>query len=399
MPSYDEWERTDMMQTHYVIGLMSGTSLDGMDAALVKLTTNGHAYDLELVHFLSESYAPTIKNKLADLCIPETATIENMSAMNMYLGELFAEITLKLIREANFTVDDILLIGSHGQTIFHQPDPIYLHAKPITSTLQIGDIGVIAERTGITTIGDFRTRDMAAGGQGAPLVPYADYTLFKSDRVGRVLVNVGGIANLTILPKQADESDVIAYDTGPGNMLIDAFTSLATDGAQSYDENGALATQGTVSKTWLQKLLQHPYYNLRPPKSTGREMFGLQYAKKLWEQGDAYQLSPYDKIATITALTAQTIATEIKRYVVKFQLEEVLMSGGGSYNSTLMDHLATYLPKGMGLHTTDKYDMSPDAKEAIVFALLGYQCYNKQTNTLPSVTGAKNKVIMGKIAW
>lgn len=383
----------------YVVGLMSGTSLDGIDAALVKISDSNGKIGLRPVQFSSLSFINDIKNKILDLCVPETARIENISVMNMLLGELFAEAAEKVIKEAGLSPKDILLISSHGQTIYHQPDSVILDGKEITSTLQIGDIGVVAERTGITTVGDFRTRDMAAGGQGAPLVPYADYMLFKEKEFGRVLVNIGGISNVTILPKDSSESNVIAYDTGPGNMIIDAFTNWATNGEHSYDKDGSLAANGNVCEKWLEVLLKHDYFELPAPKSTGREMFGLHFAKDLWNEAENYQIKDVDKIATVTDLTAKTIAMEINQYVDSNNLEEVLISGGGWYNKTLIERLTFFLAKAVQVKTTDEYDMPADAKEAITFALLGYQCYRKKTNNLPSATGAKNEVVMGKIAW
>lgn len=385
--------------SNYVIGLMSGTSLDGIDAAIVKVMDSEQEIKMELIHFTSLALSDLVKEKLLTLCNPKAARIEDVSAMNMLLGELFAEASLKAIKKAGLTNKDILLISSHGQTIFHQPDSITIDGREVTSTFQIGDIGVIAERTGIMTVGDFRTRDIAAGGQGAPLVPYADYMFFTSKRNGRVLVNIGGISNITILPKNCSASDVLAYDTGPGNMIIDAFTSWATNGEQSYDRDGILAAKGKVNTKWLNELLQHYYFKLPYPKSTGREMFGLDFAKQLWNTAENYRISDLDKVATVTELTAKTIAMEINKHVKSSGLEEVLISGGGRYNLTLMDRMNCNLSKGMTLKGTEDYGMSADAKEAIVFALLGYQCYHKRVNNLPSATGARNGVVMGKIAW
>lgn len=383
----------------YVIGLMSGTSLDGVDAALVKIEEEEQGINISLVEFISKPYPVDVKENLARLCVPETARIEELSVMNMYLGELFAAISLEILQKANLKKEDILLVSSHGQTVFHQPDPVNVAGKTIMSTLQIGDIGVIAERTGITTIGDFRTRDIAAGGQGAPLVPYADYLLFREKRHGRVLVNIGGIANLTVIPKNGQAADVFAYDTGPGNMIIDAFTMFATDGKQAYDKNGALAATGKINEQWLVKLLDHGYFKLGKPKSTGREMFGFDYAHKLWQDAELLSITPSDRLATITELTAKTIVNEIKKYRVDHTITEVLVSGGGRYNQTLMKRIAANLPQEVTVSGTEKYGVDPDAKEALIFALLGYQCFHKRTNTLPSATGANKAVIMGKIAW
>lgn len=387
------------MKSHYVVGLMSGTSLDGIDAAIVKITGADVSLKVDLVHFTSLPFTAEMKDKLLQICAPESARIEDLSGMNFILGELFAHAALKVIKEAGITKDNILLISSHGQTVFHQPNSISLAGHEVASTLQIGDISVIAEITGIMTVGDFRTRDMAAGGQGAPLVPYADHLLFTEKEFGRILVNIGGISNITVLPKDCSESEVIAYDTGPGNMMIDAFTEWATEGKQFYDADGKLAAMGTVDNNWLQQLLSHDYFKLVPPKSTGRELFGINYARELWKEAEKANISSLDKIATITELTVVTIAQEIEKFVERGKIEEVLISGGGRFNQTLMERISFHLPKGVEVKGTEEYGMPSDAKEAIVFALLGYQCFNKTANNLPSATGAKHPVIMGKIAW
>lgn len=390
-------ERVDQMpKQDYVVGLMSGTSLDGIDAALVEIT-DGHKPSVRNVGFISDSFSREIRQKILHLCDPSKARLEDISVMNMLLGEMFAEAATKVIRQSGMSHDDILLISSHGQTIYHQPDPIEIEERKITSTLQIGDIGVIAERTGILTVGDFRTRDMAAGGQGAPLVPYVDYVLFQEKEFGRVLLNIGGISNVTILPKNGKEEDVIAYDTGPGNMVIDMFTEWATDGAHTYDHNGRFAAKGKINETLLQELLEHPYFKQSPPKSTGRELFGREFAQKIWR--DAESISNVDKIATITELTAITISNDIRRHQKSCDLQEVLVSGGGRFNRTLMDRMAHHLPVEINVRSSDEVGVPAEAKEAIAFALLGYQCYQKRTNNLPSATGAKNGVVMGKMAW
>ncbi|SHG46658.1 anhydro-N-acetylmuramic acid kinase [Ornithinibacillus halophilus] len=385
-----------MQSESIVIGLMSGTSLDGIDASIVKIIESENGLNLEPVHFSTLSFSDGVKKKLLNLCNPEKARIEEISAMNMLMGELFAEASMKAIAEAGLTRDDILLISSHGQTIFHQPNAIIVDEREITSTMQIGDIGVIAERTGIMTVGDFRTRDMAVGGQGAPLVPYADYLFFRDEKVGRVLLNIGGISNITVIPPNCREEDVVAYDTGPGNMMIDAFTEWATNGKQTFDKDGAIAARGIVNESWLSELLKHPYFKQTAPKSTGREQFGIDYARKLWNEAELAGITNSDKIATITALTAKTIAMEILKHK---DVGEVLVSGGGRYNPTLMRNISDFLPSEIKVNGTEASDFPADAKEAITFALLGYQCYRKRTNNLPSATGADKPVVMGKIAW
>lgn len=386
-------------QTSYVVGLMSGTSLDGVDAALVKISDAQDYLQIDLVNYLSVPYSRELKEQLGELCIPELARIENISAMNMYLAEVFSEVTLTVIQQAGLTPSDILLVSSHGQTIFHQPDPIKIEGTEIISTLQIGDIAVLAERTGITAVGDFRTRDMAVGGSGAPLVPYADHMLYAKENYGRVLVNIGGISNITVLSKGAIAANVIAYDTGPGNMIIDAFVSWATAGRESFDRDGDIARRGMVDERWLDKLLDHPYFEQNYPKSTGREMFGVGFARKLWQEAESLYINQVDRIATVTALTAKTIAKEILTHGKTAYVKEVLISGGGRNNQTLFNSIQEYLPKDISVVGIEEYGMVADAKEAVIFALLGYQCFKKRTNNLPSATGASKEVVMGKIAW
>ncbi|WP_251548856.1 anhydro-N-acetylmuramic acid kinase [Neobacillus muris] len=379
-----------------VIGLMSGTSLDGIDAALVSIKEDTDGIQLKLLHFATLPFTVGLRDKILSLCDPNQARIEDISAMNMLLGEQFAGAAKKVAAEANRPMDEIDLISSHGQTIFHQPEQVKIAGFPVTSTLQIGDISVIAERTGVMTVGDFRTRDMAVGGQGAPLVPYADHLLFRKKEFGRVLVNIGGIANITVLPPENSGRSVLAFDTGPGNMIIDAFAGWATNGKQTFDENGAIAASGKVDEKWLLELLTHDHYKQPPPKSTGRELFGIKYARTLWE---ASSLSAADKLATITELTARTLSSDIVRLIESHQIKEVFVSGGGWHNRTLMNRLTSHLPDSIRIGSTDDLGIPGDAKEAAVFALLGHQCLMKRTNNLPAATGAKKPVIMGKIAW
>ncbi|WP_010094237.1 anhydro-N-acetylmuramic acid kinase [Ornithinibacillus scapharcae] len=388
-----------MKLVNHAVGMMSGTSLDGIDVAIVEIVEEDGDIELRLKYFDMVTYHDAVKQELLKLCDPSKATIQMISTMNMLFGTLFAEAANQVIKEAGLRNEDIDFISSHGQTIFHQPEKVNIAGHPVTSTLQIGDISVIAEQTGITTVGDFRTRDMAVGGQGAPLAPYADYLLFRDKEKGRVLVNIGGISNMSILPKDCDENDVVAYDTGPGNMIIDYFAQQISNGKISYDVDGKLAAKGNVREEWLKRLLDNPYYAEQPPKSTGREHFGERYAKKLWDEAEDMSIYPYDRIATVTKLTAITITNEINRYIVKSGIREVFISGGGSYNPVLMQAISNGLPPKVVVRKLDEIGMPADAKEAMVFALLGYQYLNKRTNNLPKATGAKQKVMMGKVAW
>ena len=268
----------------------------------------------------------------------------------------------------------------------------------IWSTLQIGEPSVIAQETGVTTVADFRPRDMAAGGQGAPLVPYVDFILFRDKEKGRALQNIGGIANVTILPKNCGINDVIAFDTGPGNMIIDRITELVTNTTQHFDEGGKLAERGKIHDSLLATLLAHPYLSKPPPKTTGREEFGISFADNLYKDAIHSGIKDLDILATVTAFTAHTIADSYKQWILsKHYLSEVILSGGGSHNSTLIKFLRQYLKPTIQVHTIDKYGISPNAKEALAFAILANETISGNPNNVPSATGAREAIIMGKI--
>lgn len=381
-----------------VCGLMSGTSLDGLDIAVVDFSYENANIRHELLTFTTKPYDDALRTELLHFMDPLTP-LHVVSSMNMYLGELFAELLTEALLEANIDVESIDLISSHGQTIWHEPTINTENPYSRPNTLQIGDIAVIAERSGRTVIGDFRTRDMAVGGQGAPLVPFADQILFQSDTIGRVLLNIGGIANMTVLPSKQSTKNIIAYDTGPGNMVIDACVAKHSNGQITYDSDGTLAESGRVSDEWLMRLLEHDYFQASIPKSTGRELFGASYVDRLWEDGDAYRCTSIDKIATVTMLTAKTIVSEIQKYKNSHEIKEVIVSGGGVHNKTLMKFLRELLPEEIRLDTSEGIGIDADAKEAFVFALLGYLGMQKVPNSLPAATGANKKTIMGKIAW
>ncbi|KGR77721.1 anhydro-N-acetylmuramic acid kinase [Ureibacillus manganicus] len=381
-----------------VCGLMSGTSLDGLDIAIVDFSMTNAELEYELKHFVTIPYDNELKLKLHELMEPNVS-IQKVSSMNMYLGELYATYIKEALVDSEIEYDSIDLISSHGQTIWHEPNVCNHEKFARPNTLQIGDISVLAEKTKIPVIGDFRTRDMAAGGQGAPLVPFADYYLFQHEEQGRILVNIGGIANLTVVPHKASSQNVIAYDTGPGNMIIDFFVSKYTNGQQSFDKNGDFAKSGVVHAEFLEYLLNNDYFQQSAPKSTGRELFGQAYSERIWDAGDQYHLTPLDKISTVTMFTAKTLANEIVSLIEPFEVKEVFISGGGVHNSTLLNYLIELLPETIRVEQTDVLGIQHDAKEAFVFALLGFLGFNKIPNSLPSSTGANRQTVMGKIAW
>jgi len=289
------------------------------------------------------------------------------------------------------------LIGNHGQTIFHQGTPTRFLGAKTASTLQLGDGSVIANLTGITTVSDFRPADMALGGQGAPLVPFADYVLYRHPKLGRVSLNIGGIANLTVIPANAKPSLVFAFDTGPGNMLIDALVQHFTRGRLRYDNHAALARSGHLHRGLLAHLMRDPYLKLKPPKSTGREYFGVPYLKKLL--GLARHIKPADLIHTVTVFTATSIFDGLQRFVFpKHNLQQLIVSGGGTHNPLLMSQLAALLPRTEILPSS-RFNIPTDSKEALAFAILAYETFHRRPSNIPSATGARGRAILGKISY
>jgi len=411
-----------------VIGLMSGTSYDGVAAALAAIRGTGLATRAELRAFATFPFPPAVRRAIAEVSSPATGTVDRVCRANVLLGELFAEAAIAIARRAGVPLRRIALIGSHGQTIHHLPGEkrgrstfsskkLNVPFSRLAATLQIGEPCVIAERTGVTTVADFRPRDMAAGGQGAPLVPYVDYLLLRHRRRGRLVLNLGGIANVTHLPPACRAGDVLAFDTGPGNMLLDALVSLFTHGRRTYDRDGAMAARGTVSDPLLRWLLRHPYLRRKPPKSTGREAFGVPFAREvllrvtgedrlkagLQTKAGAFGvpplggLTPADILATATAFTAESVADAWRRFVApRGRVDEVVASGGGCHNRTLMRRLAdAFAP--IPVLTSDEFGTPVDAKEALAFAILARETLAGRPGNLPSATGAARPVVLGKI--
>ena len=349
-----------------VAGIISGTSVDGIDVAIIDIADTS----LKTIATSTTPYPPEVRAAIlaASNATTHTATI---ARLNFLLGELFAE----ALRSSGVPLETIQLIGSHGQTIFHEGEPVEFLGRKIASTLQIGEAAVIAERTGIETIADFRPSDIAAGGKGAPLVPFLDYQLFRHAERARVALNIGGIANITVIPANARREDVIAFDTGPGNMVIDAL-------APPFDRDGERARAGQVNETLLEQLLKDPYYHREPPKSCGREQYGAEFIRDTGID-----------VATATELTVRTIALAIERYPAT---REVIVSGGGAHNRYMMERLqATLQPR---VTTSAEFGVDVDAKEAILFAVLAYETHQRRAGTLATATGARRAAILGKIS-
>ena len=409
---------------------MSGTSTDGIDACLVEISGNGVHTKINILDFETYPYDETTRNAILETCNPKTGTVAKVCQLNFHLGKLFADAAKAVANKARIPITDIDLIGSHGQTIHHLPNqatmkkPEDRSQKPeprsnesnsnlinidafkretlylpfLRSTLQIGEPSVIAQETGITTVADFRPRDVAAGGQGAPLVPYVDFILFRDKEKGRALQNIGGIANVTFLPYDCGINDVIAFDTGPGNMVIDRITELITNNASHFDEGGKLAAKGKVNDRLLVTLLAHPYLSKPPPKTTGREEFGRLFADNLYKDAVHSGIEGLDILATVTAFTSHTIADSYKQWILpKARLSEIILSGGGSNNNTLIKFLTQYFTPSVKIHSINNFGIAPNAKEALAFAILANETISGNPNNIPGATGAREAVIMGKI--
>ncbi len=378
-----------------VIGLISGTSTDGIDAALVEIMGKGLSSRLKLSRFETYAYPPALRSQLVRLT--HDGRVEDLSRLNVYVGELFARAAIRIAKEAGLPLSRIDLIGSHGQTICHQPEPRKMGGLKIRSTLQIGEPSVIAERTGITTVADFRPRDMAAGGEGAPLTPYLHYILFHSPNRPRLVVNIGGISNVTYLPCEAGLENILAFDVGPGNMLIDGIVLHRTNGRKTMDRGGVMARRGRVHERLLSELLRHPFLRHRPPKTTGRELFGQTMIERVVRRAKVLRLNQWDLLATVTAFTARAISGAYENFIFKKGgVEEVIVGGGGTRNPTLMQ----FLQEAFGpvpVYTFEKFDLDSRALEAMAFALFAYGTIQGEPNNVPSATGAKRAVMMGKI--
>ena len=374
-----------------VAGLMSGTSADGVDVAIIDID-NGR---ISVRAFDTFPYSADLRRSILGLCGSQSCDVADVCHFNFVLGEVFAESVRKLCKKSGISLNTIDLIGSHGQTIFHNPNDRRFGKKIICSTLQIGEPSIIAHRTGITTVADFRPKDMAVGGQGAPLVPFADYFLFRDKRRNRAVQNIGGIANVTYLPAGCQPGDIIAFDTGPGNMIIDGIVSILSKGKQKFDRGGKIAARGTVDKAILKDMLRHPFFSRRPPKSTGREEFGSRYCDALYRKLTKKSIPAEDIIATITAFTAGSIVGAYRKFLPQIP-DEVILCGGGAHNETLIKMLRQGLGESRIL-LSDEYGINCDAKEAISFAILAYATIKGEANNVPSATGAKQPVILGKI--
>ena len=382
-----------------VLGMMSGTSADGIDVALARISGAPPNLNARLLSHASVKYPPALRKEILRVAEQRPLIAGALSQLNFRLGELFAGAAIAACRHFRVALSKIALVGSHGQTIFHQGRPIPYFGSPTASTLQIGEPSVIAARTGITTVGDFRPADMALRGQGAPLVPYADYLLYRHTKLGRISLNLGGIANITVLPRAARPQQVLAFDTGPANMLIDALVAHFTQGRLRFDKNARLAMQGRSLPALLDDLLGDPYLKLAPPKSTGREYYGHAYLKMLFSLGRHYRASPHDLIRATTIFTALSVVDALNRFVLPTtKIQQLIVSGGGAHNPLILAQLAAALP-GIEVLPSGRLGIPEDAKEALAFALLAYETFHQRPANLPSATGASGLAILGKISY
>jgi anhydro-N-acetylmuramic acid kinase len=382
-----------------VLGLMSGTSADGIDVALARISGSPPHLNARLLKHTSVNFPPKLRKEILRVAEQQPISAGDLSQLNFRLGEIFAEAALTACRRFRIAPKKIALIGSHGQTIFHQGNRVPYFGHKTASTLQTGEASVIAARTGITTIADFRPADLAQEGQGAPLVPYADYVLYRHPKLGGVSLNLGGIANITVIPANAKPAQVFAFDTGPANMLIDALVAHFTRGSRRFDKNASLAQQGRGIPALVDALMRDPYLKLAPPKSTGREYYGRSYLQKLLTLGKRHHAKPNDLIRAATIFTALSIVDALNRFVLpKTKIDRLIVSGGGARNPLIHSQLAALLPS-LEIVSSSHFGIPEDAKEAFAFALLAYETFHHRPSNLPSATGARAAAILGKISY
>ncbi len=378
-----------------VIGLMSGTSADGIDAVLLEVRYFGLKTKFKELYFKTFPYPKGLKEFIFKNSLVETSQVDDICRLNFLIGKLFAKAAINLCEEYGITIDKVDLIGSHGQTIHHLPQKKKMFGEIIQSTLQIGDPSVIAKLTGVVTIGDFRVGDVALGGQGAPLVPYFDFLVFRSNRFNRALLNIGGISNITLLKKKGTIDDVVAFDTGPGNMMIDYLCKKLFH--KKFDRNGEIAKRGKVHKNLFEKIIQEDnFLRKAPPKSTGRERYNEHFIYKILN--GIKDIKNVDIITTFTEYTAYAVFYNYQKFLNKeCQIDELLVSGGGANNEYIIESLQKYFGDKVRVKKVDNQFFSSDSKEAVCFAILANETISEISTNIPKVTGAVQKTVLGKI--
>ena len=377
-----------------VAGVMSGTSADGINVALVRMS-DSRKNDFKFLAQAQHPYPKNVRRAVLSAMNARQASVAELARLNFLLGHLYADAVLYTQRQFRLKAE---LVGCHGQTLYHQGEPSPFLGQKLAVTWQTGEAAIVAARVGVPVVSDFRPADMAAGGKGAPLVPFLDYLLYRDQRIGRIVQNIGGIANLTAIPAGARSNHVLAFDTGPGNMVIDALTARLY--GKPYDRNGEIAASGVVQENVIRDLLRHPFFRRKPPKTAGREEFGREFVSAFLKR--CGRSKKQDIVATATALTAQSIADAIQRHVMTSNqsFREIVVSGGGANNPTLMAMLANALqPLGLEIHFSDEFGLPSEAKEAAAFALLAYETWHRRASNIPSATGARRAALLGKISY
>jgi len=382
-----------------VAGVMSGTSADGINVALVRVTASSAGQrGTPHLHFLAHAeypYPKQVRRAVLGAMNSTSACVADLARLNFLLAELYADALLATQHRFRLKAE---LVGCHGQTLYHQGEAARFLGRKIAVTWQTGEGAVVAARVGIPVVSDFRPADIAAGGKGAPLVPFLDYLLYRDSRVGRIVQNIGGIANFTAIPAGASPNRVLAFDTGPGNMVIDAVTQRLF--GKQYDRDGRIAGSGVVLDNVIRDVLRGPFFRRKPPKTAGREEFGREFMEEYIRR--CGRADKRDIVATATALTARAIADALRRFALQQTdtYRDFIVSGGGANNPTLMAMLANELqPIGLQIHSSDEFGLPSEAKEAVAFAVLAFQTWNRKPSNLPSATGAKRPAILGKISY
>lgn len=378
-----------------VAGVMSGTSADGIDVSVAQVLGRGFNLRFQLLGHGHFDYPPAVRNALMPIMNAKSASVADLSRLNFVLGDLYADAVLETMRRTRTTP---ALIGCHGQTIYHQGEPAPFLGRKVKCTWQLGEGAVVAARCGVPVVSDLRVADMAAGGKAAPLVPFFDYVAYRHRTRGRILQNIGGIANLSAIPAGATPDRVLAFDTGPGNMVIDACMERLF--RKPYDADGRIAAKGKVLEHVLKVILRDSYFRMKPPKTTGREEFGREFMARLLQlcKGAAKQ----DIISTATALTVRTIMQALEHFVLQEdeRYRELIVGGGGGYNRTMMRWLKEALePRGIKVLRTSDFGVPTEAKEALAFALMAHETWHRRPSNVPSATGAKRPAILGKISF
>jgi anhydro-N-acetylmuramic acid kinase len=389
-----------------VAGVMSGTSADGINVALIRINQHPDSQlartrgNFQLLGHAEYSYPKRVRDAILTAMNATRASVADLARLNFLLGDLYSDAVLAIQRQFRVKVD---LIGCHGQTLYHQGEPERFLGRKLAATWQTGEAAIVAARVGAPVISDFRPADIAAGGKGAPLVPFLDYLLFRDPHVGRIVQNIGGIANLTMIPAGASASQVIAFDTGPGNMVIDAVTEKLF--RQPFDRGGKIAASGKVLDPIIRQTLRRDFFRINPPKTAGREEFGREFVREFLRS--CKRSRKQDVVATATALTAQSIAYAVRRYATRDQrsgrkptFQEMILSGGGAKNVTLVAMLTDQLaPLGVRLRFSDEFGLPSAAKEAVAFAVLAHETWHRRASNVPSATGAKCAAVLGKISY